>query len=64
MDITVTSPAPVVVETTTASPSNIEIDQKVVTADVVARTVQPEAAGFFIEYLGNDNYTIWIEDGE
>lgn len=64
MDISVTSAAPVSVEVTSAGQQTTEASQTVVSADVIARTVQPEAAGIFVEYLGNGNYTIWIEDGE
>lgn len=63
MNIDVTASAPAVIEVTETT-ETVEVTQQVNTVDAVARTVQPEAAGMFVEYLGDDDWTIWIEDGK
>lgn len=54
MNIVVTDPGAAIVE--------VSLEPSIIS--VTAATVHPELAGFFLEKVGEDSWTIWFEDGE
>lgn len=60
IDVTQTTPNSVVVIQPVES---VSVTQSISTVTARAYTVQPELAGFFLERVGEDGWTIWFEDG-